>query len=98
MLEFARNASVLVTSHSIHNKAIFYILRMHIVHQTTPCMPSSNMCTLSCILLQNAFSQAHPGIKLACSAACIKLALALLFVSGWLNAVHQASIWLNVVH
>ena len=61
--------------------AILYILRMHIACQTTPCVLSSNMRTRHLA--------ASPGIKLACN----KLALALLFISGWPNAVDQASIY-----
>ena len=49
------------------------------------------------ILLQHAFNQIRPGVKLACSAACIKLPLALLQASIWLNAVNKASIWLTAV-
>ena len=59
------------------------------------------VCLYTC--MQHAFSQARPCVKLSCSAACIKLALALLqtpltllFVSHWLNAVHKASIWLSI--
>ena len=55
-----------VTSHTVHNNAILYIPRMHIVCQSTPCAPSSNMCTLFYLLLQHAFSQTHPSIELAC--------------------------------
>ena len=80
-----------VTSHVVHNNAILYILCMCIVRQTTK-PPSSNMHTLFyIILLQYAFRQACPGVKLACSAACIMLGLALI-QAGWLNAVHYAGI------
>ena len=81
MLEFAWNASVLeVTSHTIYNNAIQYILRMRIVPQTTPCAPSSNMRTLSYILLQQTFNQARPRASSykhqagSCSAICFRLA------------------------
>ena len=91
-----------VTSHAVHNNAILYILRMHIVHQTTPCAPSSNMLTLSYLLLQLAFSQHQIGMQWsmhqASSCSATSNQVTLLFVSGWLNAVYQASIWLNAVH
>ena len=89
-----------VTSHAIHD-AILYILHIHIVHQTTPCVPSSNMRTLSYImLLQYAFRQACPGMHASCWVLlCYKhLAGSCSAIRIWLNAVHQASIWLNAVH
>ena len=75
MLEFARNASILklwqteVTFHAVHNDAILYIVHFRIIHQTTQ------------FEYTYIISQASLGIKLACN----KLALALLFVSGWLS-------------
>ena len=54
----------------------------HSIRQTTPCAPSSNMRALFYLLLQHAFSQALPSVKLACSGASIELALALLQASS----------------
>ena len=70
-----------------------YIPRMRIVHQTTLSMPSSNMHTLSYLLLLGAWCmQCSMHRTSSCSATSIKLAFALLF---WLNPMHKASIWLN---
>ena len=77
-----------VTSHA---DTILYILRMHFVHQTTLCPPSSNMHILSCLLLQHAFSQARPSVKLACSEASIELAPLLCYL-------YQAGLMLCISH
>ena len=83
------------------------------VCQRSPLMPSTTtpFCTsCACALFTKAYLTHPVQICVPCLIYCcsmhpagsclptsIKLAFALLFVSGWLIAVHQASIWLCII-
>ena len=86
-------------SHAVHNDAILYILHMC---QSTPCSLNMRTHAIYCCSINLArywvCMQCTMHLAGFCSATSIKLALALLSVSGWLNAVHQPSIWLNALH
>ena len=62
-----------VTSHVIHNDAILYILCMRIVHQTTPCAPSSNMRTCSMHLARHAQVSSWQAVQHASSTIILGL-------------------------